>query len=295
MPPETLRSPGNHTASNVRLLINLAQIVRLFAPLCLPPAKYVSDILRFEHPLHEPARTWLRLEHLFARAQDAAPTTPNSARNRLDRLFEIAEICERPDLRGDLIGRLDEIHASIERFRSNPAVNAASLDKSLAEIRAVSDNLRPDLQSAIRTLRDHPVLASLAQRRSIPGGTCEFDLPELHAWLHQPAARLDAALTDWFDSFTGVQQAVKLILRMVRTSAAPRSVVAPGGYFQDSVDGATNIDLLQVLVDKQCPCYAEVSGNKRRFTIRFMRIPEQEMRATQYLDDVEFQLVECGI
>lgn len=255
----------------------------------------MPDILRFEHPLHEPARTWLRIEHLFARVAEPAPITPNQVRNQLDRLFEIAEICERPDLRNELLTRLDDLRASIERFRSNPAVNSASLDQSLAEINGVVDGLRPDLQSSIRSMREHPVLASLSQRRSIPGGSCEFDLPDLHAWLHQPSAQVEATLNSWFAAFAGIQNAVKLILRMVRTSAAPRNVVADGGYFQDSVENGANVDLLQVLVHKDCHCYAEVSGNKRRYTIRFMSIPGQQQRATQQLENIEFQLVECGL
>ena len=55
------------------------------------------------------------------------------------------------------------------------------------------ERLRTELNSAgalfMQRLRDSEFLNAIKHRSTIPGGTCEFDLPDYRHWLDQPFAR----------------------------------------------------------------------------------------------------------
>jgi len=48
----------------------------------------------------------------------------------------------------------------------------------------------------MQALRDSEFLNAIKHRSAIPGGTCEFDLPDYTHWLNQPAARRELRLRD---------------------------------------------------------------------------------------------------
>jgi cell division protein ZapD len=89
-----------------------------------------------------------------------------------------------------------------------------------------------------------------------------------------------------------VRSAIDILLNFIRTSAAPTEEQASGGFFQKSLDHTLPFQLLRVGVKRSQPYFAEISGGKHRFTVRFM-IPDTVGRPTQCQDDIGFQLTCC--
>ena len=64
--------------------------------------------------------------------------------------------------------------------------------------------LRTDLMTAgstfLQPLRDSEFLSAIKHRSAIPGGTCEFDLPDYYFWLTQPDEARMRTFNQWLGS-----------------------------------------------------------------------------------------------
>ena len=134
---------------------------------------------------------------------------------------------------------------------------------------------------------------SISQRNSIPGGTCSFDLPAFHYWLEQNHSARQQDLVHWTKPFMDIQAAINLTLNFIRQSSLPAEENAEAGFYQLSLEKSQPFQLLRVGIDQSTPCFAEISGGKHRFTIRFMNPSLNKNRPTQLTKNISFQLTRC--
>ena len=137
-------------------------------------------------------------------------------------------------------------------------------------------------------------LNSIVQRSSIAGGAFDFDLPQFHYWLQMPQQERALQLDDWRHEVTPVQDAVELLLNLIRNSAVPSQENAPNGFYQKSLPGNVTAQLLRVGIPSAGGIYAEISGGKHRFSIRFIDCRDWQ-HPTQADHDVPFSLSTCLI
>jgi cell division FtsZ-interacting protein ZapD len=160
-------------------------------------------LVRYEYPLNEGIRTMLRLEHLFDRLGQLIPRD-----NALDHhfalatLFEIMDVAGRADLKSDLLKDLERHKLEYQAFRNKPGVSEAALDAVLAKIEHAFNTLNALPGKAGAPLATNEFLMTIRSRISIPGGTCEFDLPAYYAWQQLDAARRRADLMQWIATVT---------------------------------------------------------------------------------------------
>lgn len=136
-------------------------------------------------------------------------------------------------------------------------------------------------------LREDRLIALVRQRLSIPGGCCSFDLPTLHIWLHMPQAQRDAQVDSWLASLHPLNQALTLILDLIRNSAPFRKQTSLNGFYQDNGEDA---DLLRLQLPLGLQLYPQISGHKSRFAIRFMPLDSDNGVVPERLD---FELACC--
>ena len=258
-----------------------------------PRGAFVSTLLTFEHPLNERARTFLRIEHLFERLNYFAPQYDAWAtRVAVETLLDIASVTARADIKNELIKQLDRNINTIRRIADQPGVDPQALDRVLGDLRdavsAVNRLPGPIGQAA----REDDFLKSIAQRNSIPGGACSFDLPHLHYWLSLSPEIRQARLDHWLHDLKPAEQAIRLTLALARTSASPRQVSAEAGFFQEALDAQAPAQMVRVGVDGDDALYPEISGHKSRFSIRFMKA-DSGGRPSQISENVPFRLTCC--
>ena len=63
---------------------------------------------------------------------------------------------------------------------------------------------------------------SIRSRISIPGGTCEFDLPAYYAWQQLEPTRRRADLLQWVATLMPLAEALQVLLGLLRDSGAPQ-------------------------------------------------------------------------
>lgn len=251
----------------------------------------------YEQPLNERIRALLRLEFLFQQVEHASSGTSTwDSRMALQGLFDILDLTGRNEFKRELLKELERHAATLGRLRPTPGIDAATLDDILAEIAGVAERIHNHLDSwAMDTVRQTDFLSAIHKRNHVPGGACRFDLPALHYWLQQDSAVRHRHLRLWLEPFAPMQEAVTLILRLIRESVAPQPKIAQRGFFQHGLDNAISTQLIRVLLRPDTGVFPEISASRHRFAIRFLEQPNPNGRAAQSMADIEFDLACCAV
>ena len=253
----------------------------------------MTDTITFEHPLNERCRTLLRLSHLFEQFAFHTPRQSEwDSRAALGTLLDIAAILARADIKSDLLKEMDRYRGSLDRIAGRPGVDSSRLNAVLKDIRAVEQSLRQVQGQLGQSLRGDEFLTSILQRSSIPGGNCNFDLPQYHFWLNQPHEIRQTQMSEWMQDLLPVREAVVLLLNLVRNSNLPTREQAAQGFFQRTLESQAPAQMLRVGLPRNSTVFTEISGNKHRFSIRFLEAVDAG-KPLQTDRDVDFLLTAC--
>lgn len=255
----------------------------------------MPDTTIFEHPLNEKCRTWLRLSHLFEQFEFHMPHAEEwHARAAMTALLDIANVLSRADIKSELLKELERYRQSLSRMADSPGVDTDRLEHILQDLRSSCQGVRDVSGQLGQALRSNEFLNSIVQRSSIAGGSFDFDLPQYHYWLQMPQQERSLQLDSWRHEVSAVQDAVELLLSLIRNSAVPTQEHAPNGFFQKSLPGNIVAQLVRVGIPSSGGMYAEISGGKHRFSIRFMECADWQ-HPTQADRNVPFSLSTCLI
>jgi cell division protein ZapD len=252
-------------------------------------------MLVFEQPLNERMRTFLRLDFLYNQALHHNEMASSwGSRAAMASLIDILAVTTRGDVRSDVLKELEGHLSSLNQFSSNPGVDAQRL-KSLTSNLV---RLRTDLMAAgsafLQPLRDSEFLNAVKHRSAIPGGTCEFDLPDYYFWLAQPEEARVRAFNQWLGLLRPMCDAIAELLWLTRQNGRSRPETAPAGSFNITFDRDHPLQLLRVSLPAASGLYPEISGSHHRCTIRFLSWNGLTSRPTQTQADVPFVLSCCA-
>jgi cell division protein ZapD len=142
-------------------------------------------------------------------------------------------------------------------------------------------------------LRDSEFLNAIKHRSAIPGGTCEFDLPDYAHWLSLSFETRAKALSAWSTNVRPLCDAVVELLWLTRQNTHPRRETAVGGVYQLALDKHMHCQLLRITLPTGSDLFPEISGSHHRCTIRFLKWTDVSARPAQTNDDVPFLLTTC--
>jgi cell division protein ZapD len=252
-----------------------------------------ATLILYEYPFNESIRTMLRLEHLFDRlGQLIARDAPVDHHFALSTIFEIIDVASRADLKSDLLKDLERQKSLLNGYRGNPSISEAALEEVLARVDQSFNGLNQLPGKAGAVLTGNEWLMSIRSRISIPGGTCEFDLPGYYAWQKHEASRRRSDLLHWASSLMPLAQALSVLLGLLRDSGVPHKVVAPGGQFQQSLPQGRVYHLLRMRLPDERDLVPEISGHRLMVSIRLMR-QDAEGRLRPSTEDASFELTLC--
>ncbi|WP_240342515.1 cell division protein ZapD [Methylococcus sp. EFPC2] len=264
-------------------------------PHTTPAGSPLNDLVLYEFPLNERIRVFMRLEQLFLQADHFMQgNSVWDSRAVIATLLEILALFSRNDLKSESLKELDRHAGVFGKLARSQGIDAAKLSTLLSQLESLSGRLYASAGKIGQPLAENELFKAIAQRSAIPGGTCPFDLPAYHYWLQQGDALRKRDLEDWLAPFATIRAAIDLVLNTIRQSGEASEEVAPGGFFQKTLDHALPFQLLRVALSKDQACFAEISGGKHRFTIRFMTSHTNE-RPTQTNDKIDFQLTCCMV
>ena len=140
-------------------------------------------------------------------------------------------------------------------------------------------------------LRDNEWLQLIRNRQRLPGGTCEFDLPQLHYWLSQPAEIRRQELQSLAQTLLPITNAAQLILDHLRAQTIISDAVAEHGTMQIPTSGSP-YQLARIWMPQDSQCIPDMSANRHTLWLRFST-PDAKHRLHAVHETLSFRLGLC--
>lgn len=254
----------------------------------------MDNFLTYEQPLNERVRAFLRMEYLFNQVDHYLKGTSEwDSRNTIATLIDIVDFLTRSDIKSELIKELERHTSTLNALVNSPAVDNHRLSAILDKIDHYLRTLKDSTYQPGQCLRNNEIIMSIKQRISIPGGTCNFDIPGYFYWLNKSQQQKTNDIQDWQGDLILLKESIQLSLQMIRNSNTPSSEQAGKGVYQKQIETNVACQLIRVVLPGDSKYYPEISGGKHRFTIRFMEQPTTSDRPVQTTDTVHFELHCC--
>ncbi|WP_348758749.1 cell division protein ZapD [Candidatus Methylocalor cossyra] len=256
-----------------------------------------NEFTVYEFPLNERIRLFMRLEQLFQQLDHFMEGEAIwDSRAVIATLMDVLALFSRNDLKSEVLKELDRHAAALTKMAraQHPDIDPGKLHRVLGQLDQLSRELYRTPGKIGASLMENDLFKSISQRSSIPGGTCSFDLPAFHYWLQLEDAHRKQCLEEWTRPFQRVRAAIDLLLNAIRNCAEPTEQRANAGFFQRTLDHTIPYQLLRVAIPRSQPYFAEISGGKHRFTVRFMLF-DTVQRPVQCPQDVPFLLTCCSL
>ncbi len=264
------------------------------------PAERLSEsmpspaVARYEHPLSERMRTYLRIEALYRELRFNIERESHwASRRAVTNLLDIAAILSRGDMRSDMLKEVERQNNIFDRYQDSPDVDEKRINGILKNLRELRKGLVGMGPHYLNNLRESEFLNAIKHRSTIPGGTCEFDLPAFSHWLRQPCERRRADLCNWIRKLLPLCDSVAELLWLFRNSGEARQQVAVNGVFHYALERGSMSGLVRIALPAGTNCFPEISGGRHRFSIRFKDWPDSASQSKQMISDVVFDLTIC--
>lgn len=251
----------------------------------------------YEHPFGERIKLLLRLEIIFTQV-----IFHRQAKNQyetqmcLDALFALLNLTNRYELRAELLKELERIRNMLVLLKRTEGVSDHRIDETLEELSRCTDILHGLDSKHIDRIRNIEFLNKVKLRNIHETGSYLFEIPELQYWLLQSTDQRARQISLWLEDFMPFKTSIDFLLRLIRESNQPQSIVAENGLYIQTLDSRqVSHQLLRVEVDDNYNVYPSISGNEFRFVIRFMKQKQVDDRAYQTDKNVKFTLGCCGI
>ena len=256
----------------------------------------MTDYYVYEQPLNEKVRSFLRLEKLFQQYSfNLKHGSDWNNRVAIDSILELLAFTSRSDIKLEVLKELERQHTRLERLSKRPQIDQSQLSSILKNINKRIGDLQSISGQIGQDTKNIELLTAIAQKSSVPGSICDFDLPALKHWLTLPKASRQKHIEKWFQPFGHLDRSVQLILDVLRHSTENTDEIAQNGFFQKSLDTNQAVQLLRISMPKDSECYPEISAGKHRFSVRFMKNDDPSLRPEQCKEDVDFKMMMCAI
>ena len=254
-----------------------------------------TEILVFEQPLNERMRTFLRLDFLYNQALYHNEIASQwGSRAAMASLIDILAITTRGDTRSDVLKELERHLASLNEYQSKPGVDSNRLQTLLKNLVRLRNELLNAGSTFLQPLRDSEFLSAIKHRSAIPGGTCEFDLPDYYYWLTQSTDVRMRTFNQWLGLLRPLCDAIAELLWLTRQNGRSRQETAQGGSYHITFERDTPYQLLRISLPTSAGLYPEISGSHYRCSVRFLNWKGLAARPTQADADVMFMLSCCA-
>ncbi len=259
-----------------------------------PAAAAAAAPIIFEQPLNERMRSFLRVDFLYNQASFHHQSPSHwGSRAAVASLLDILAITTRADIRADVLKELERQVSLLNEFQSRPGVDQNRLRTVISNLLRLRADVMACGSAFLQPLKDSEFLAAIRHRSAIPGGTCEFDLPDYYFWLSQPAQRRNETFANWLAMLRPLCDAIAELLWLTRQSGRPRTEVAHGGVYHITFDRDAPVQLMRIALPAGSPIYPEISGSHYRSSIRFVTWNGPSDRPRQAEGDVSFEITCC--
>lgn len=251
----------------------------------------------FEQPLNERVRIFLRIEALINKLEYFKNLNNDIASyHAILSILEITSLVERGDIKQEVIKELERQHRILSALLSHESVDKSRLELTLSKLKNGLNNIHGMDGKLGEHLKKIDFLLSIKQRSSIPGGSCDFDLPQLRYWLNLNFQNRQDNISKWSAPYRQLYEVLEVAIKIIRESGHAEKVTAKNGFFQEALDTSQPNQLLRIELPCAVTIFPEISAGKHRYSIRFLQSQNSvDQIPTQFKQDVEFKLIRCSL
>lgn len=250
----------------------------------------------YEQPLNELMRFCLRLEYLFAQAQYyLSENTIWDVRAALTAIMDILNIVDRPDIKSKLTNALQLHYSTLIQLEHSPDIDKKKLQEVLKQLNDSQEIIHSIHGKLGQNLRDNEFLTSIRQRLITPAGTCDFSIPAYHLWLQQPVDIQRKELSEWYYTFDQLQVIINLVLQLTRDSSTPKIRTALKGFYQEALSPNIPYQMIRLSIPLKNKIYPNISVGRHLVSVYMFIFNGSNNRATQFVDDLDFELTLCRL
>lgn len=244
------------------------------------------SIHKFEHPLNEKTRIYLRVEALLNQVEQACQDVNTIQHQLLFRsLFDLLDIFDQMQLKSELAKDLEKQRQTYRQWIDIEGVDQQMLTSLLTEIDTVHSHLLTGERFG-QSLKNDRFLCVIRQRFNLPGGSCCFDLPALHYWLHLSEQHKRHDIEQWLVTLQPLTDALSLWLKLTRETGHFQGQLAKLGFYQSDAEEA---NILRLSIPLEYGVYPMISGHKNRFAIKFIEFDSGKASS----QNIPFELAVC--
>ena len=257
-------------------------------------ASALAPALSFEQPLNERMRTFLRLDFLYTQAVHHNEMSSQwGSRAAVASLLDMIAISARSDVRSDVLKELERNLSALNEFQTRPGVDASRLRAIMTNLIRLRAELLATGANCLQGLKESEFLSAIKHRSAIPGGTCEFDLPDFYFWLNQSDAVRMATFVRWQTLLRPLCDAIAELLWLTRQNGRPRRKSRTAGPTTSPSIATTRSSCCAFCFRPAQICTPEISGSHYRCSVRFLEWTDIDSRPKQTDVDVPFTLTCC--
>jgi cell division protein ZapD len=251
----------------------------------------------FEQPLNERVRIFMRIEALINRLEYFKNLNNDTASyHAILSILEITSLVERGDIKQEIIKELERQHRVLSTLLSHQGVDKSRLQLTLSKLKSGLNKMHSMDGKLGEHLKKIDFLLSIKQRASIPGGSCDFDLPQLRYWLNLDYKIRTEHIERWSAPYTQLHDMLEMALKIIRDSGHAEKITAQNGFFQEALDTSQPNQLLRIELPCEAQIFPEISAGKHRYSIRFLQSQNSvDQIPAQFKQDVEFKLFRCSL
>ncbi|MEZ5651061.1 MAG: cell division protein ZapD [Burkholderiaceae bacterium] len=251
-------------------------------------------MILYEYPLNEGLRALLRIEDVLERFEHFrnGDTTHDHAQ-AVALMFDLVDLFTRTDCRTELLSHLDRQRRALSQYRDSPDVSGEALERMLLELYRCHERVGAASMHPAQAIRDNEWLMAVRSRILLPGGAADYDMPSFWAWQNGSLERRRADLRRWMEPFEPMAESLRLVLRLLRESGKPMSLLASDGSCQHSL-GGQSYQMTQLRIDPALKAVPEISANKYLLWIRFNDLDDR-VRARASTRRIPFELTLCNL
>lgn len=252
-----------------------------------------TRVILYEFPINNRTRSFLRYEYLIKKIDRLiAAGCPLEA---IGALSHLVEILRHADLKSELLRHLRWQEQQLQLFSERLEVDHEQVTRLIQAKRAMLEKL-DHLSTPSAQLAQHDFLAATWRRLSIPGGTCNFDLPLLHAWLALPDEDKRAKLEQWLAPFRAFNEGVADSLTLTRHSGKFEKKQARDGYFSINLrELQAPPHLFRIRIPGDEIRFPEFSANKNVMSAHFFKLGNLRRPPEKTSDSFDFELACCTL
>jgi cell division protein ZapD len=249
----------------------------------------------FDYPFNERVRSLLRVEDLLQRTiANLKSEDEHDHLLALQSLLQLGDVIERTEMKLDLLQELNKQKLFMSSIKDKQIVNVEKISALIVEIDRMSTTLQKDKSKLGQHLRTNEWLMTVKQRFSLPGGICKYDLPSFQHWLEMSPEKRRINLSTWLRPLIPMQQAVYLLLYILRGNGKTQNKHAMAGTFHQLMGGVQPSQMLRITLPDTAAYFPEVSANKHAINIRF-NVLDANFQQQKVDADIPFDLTLCNL